>query len=128
MKCPKCNNVLITVERNDIELEYCPECGGFWLDADEWTLIKENFEIPFEIVDLMKLNPVSLSVAGEDARYCPVCVSRMEKISLGGLILDRCVNRHGVWFDKGELSEYINKNSDVKQNETITFLGEKFIK
>lgn len=128
MKCPNCNQVLISVERNKIEFEYCDDCGGFFLDVDEWYLIKNNFNIPFEITDIMQLPAISLADAKEGAKLCPHCGERMEKINLDGLILDRCITRHGVWFDKGELSEYINKNADSTSSDTVSFLGENFIK
>lgn len=31
MKCPKCNQTLVMSERQDVEIDYCPECrGGFF--------------------------------------------------------------------------------------------------
>ena len=51
----------------------------------------------------------------------------MEKIKIGDTILDRCPSLHGVWFDKGELSSFVNySNSDEKSVETVNFLGEVF--
>ena len=33
MKCPKCSNVtLLMTEKNTIEIDYCPECRGIWLE------------------------------------------------------------------------------------------------
>ncbi len=125
MDCPNCNSVLIKVERKNIEFEYCPECGGFFLDADEWYVVKCEFDLTSKIDDIMRVN--SLTKIEEKAKNCPICNDRMEKINLGGLVLDRCVRQHGVWFDKGELSDFINKNAEQK-NETIKFLGETFIR
>lgn len=36
MKCPVCNHVnLVMSERQGIEIDYCPECRGIWLDRGE---------------------------------------------------------------------------------------------
>lgn len=125
MNCPNCDNVLVKIERKNIEFEYCPDCGGFFLDADEWFLIKQIFELSGEIKNLMMINPISNFK--DKPKKCPHCNNRMEKIDVNGIILDRCPHYHGVWFDKGELSDFINQNSD-KKNEVISFLGETFNK
>ncbi len=36
MQCPVCNNTqLVMSERNGIEIDYCPQCRGVWLDRGE---------------------------------------------------------------------------------------------
>lgn len=35
MKCPNCNETLLMMERNKIEIDYCPSCRGVWLDKGE---------------------------------------------------------------------------------------------
>ncbi len=36
MKCPICSNVdLVMSERQGIEIDYCPNCRGIWLDRGE---------------------------------------------------------------------------------------------
>ena len=36
MNCPVCNNVnLVMSERQGIEIDYCPQCRGVWLDRGE---------------------------------------------------------------------------------------------
>jgi len=35
MKCPADGNVLLLSERQGIEIDYCPECRGVWLDRGE---------------------------------------------------------------------------------------------
>ena len=127
MHCPNCNEILISVEKNNIEVEYCIKCKGFFLDIDEWYLIKHELKLPFVIEDLMNLNPVMKNVA-DKPKKCPHCNNVMEKINLDGLILDRCVNRHGIWFDKGELAQYFNRHAEENKNETVSFLGEVLIR
>ena len=35
MKCPNCNVNLVMSERSGVEIDYCPECRGVWLDRGE---------------------------------------------------------------------------------------------
>ncbi len=35
MHCPKCGTDLIVVKYKDVEVDECPSCKGFWLDAGE---------------------------------------------------------------------------------------------
>ncbi len=42
MKCPNCNATLVMSERQGIEIDYCPECRGVWLDRGELDKIIER--------------------------------------------------------------------------------------
>ena len=42
MKCPKCNIALVVADRNGIEIDYCPDCRGIWLDRGELDKIIER--------------------------------------------------------------------------------------
>lgn len=43
MKCPVCNGVdLLLSERQGIEIDYCPNCRGVWLDRGELDKIIER--------------------------------------------------------------------------------------
>ena len=46
MKCPNDNTTLVITERRDIEIDYCPECRGVWLDKGELDKIIERSEAP----------------------------------------------------------------------------------
>lgn len=35
MKCPADGSTLVMSERSGIEIDYCPECRGVWLDRGE---------------------------------------------------------------------------------------------
>lgn len=120
MLCPKCGKPLIVVERNQIELDWCPECEGFWFDADEWKLLGVTNE---------QYNPFNYDAvfSKEKGRKCPVCGKIMHKIDMNGVLLDKCPKFHGVWFDKGELSQFVNMaGSNLENFKTINFLGEVF--
>lgn len=42
MKCPTDDSVLVMSERNGIEIDYCPQCRGVWLDRGELDKILER--------------------------------------------------------------------------------------
>lgn len=42
MKCPTDQATLVMSERNGIEIDYCPECRGVWLDRGELDKIIER--------------------------------------------------------------------------------------
>ena len=43
MKCPVCKDVtLLMSERHGVEIDYCPECRGIWLDRGELEKIMEK--------------------------------------------------------------------------------------
>ena len=43
MKCPICTNAnLVMSERQGVEIDYCPDCRGVWLDRGELDKIIER--------------------------------------------------------------------------------------
>lgn len=43
MKCPVCPDMTLTMtERQGIEIDYCPQCRGVWLDRGELDKIIER--------------------------------------------------------------------------------------
>jgi uncharacterized protein len=45
MQCPTCDNVnLAMADRQGIEIDYCPQCRGIWLDRGELDRLIERAE------------------------------------------------------------------------------------
>lgn len=43
MKCPVCKDVtLLMTEKKGVEIDYCPECRGIWLDRGELDKLLEK--------------------------------------------------------------------------------------
>jgi hypothetical protein len=43
MKCPNCPDVTLAIaERHGVELDYCPQCRGVWLDRGELDKLIER--------------------------------------------------------------------------------------
>lgn len=103
MKCPACPEVLVTVELDGVEADWCAACGGVWLDKGELGLLCAGG--PAEADRLLAgLKPSA--AAGHPSRKCPICSSRMTAVAAewdGAVHLDECPKRDGIWFDRGEL-------------------------
>ena len=44
MNCPQCNIALVMSERQGVEIDYCPQCRGVWLDRGELDKIIQRSE------------------------------------------------------------------------------------
>lgn len=104
MICPVCKQMMVVLELEKLEVDYCPSCGGIWFDSVELELLfedlprSEKFSEAFEIQKNVK----------EKIRRCPKCNKKMEKVLSGNKVLiDRCKYMHGLWFDKNELQTLI---------------------
>jgi Zn-finger nucleic acid-binding protein len=42
MKCPTDSTTLVMSERSGVEIDYCPECRGVWLDRGELDKILDR--------------------------------------------------------------------------------------
>lgn len=62
MQCPVCVGVsLVMSERQNIEVDYCPQCRGVWLDRGELD----------KIIDRSVPEPAAASRPPEDRSYSP---------------------------------------------------------
>ncbi|MGH8225859.1 MAG: zf-TFIIB domain-containing protein, partial [Gammaproteobacteria bacterium] len=90
MRCPACKTPLVVVERESIEVDWCPSCRGVWFDAGELETLAAKAG--------KRLEPSLIGEASpnvkEARRRCPRCRHKMEKADVGAertLLLDRCV-------------------------------------
>ena len=60
MKCPVCLTVALTMsERQGIEIDYCPQCRGVWLDRGELDKIIERAQAPMGVAPVATQAPYS---------------------------------------------------------------------
>ena len=125
MNCPVCKDeVMIILELDEIEVDYCGACKGVWLDEGELELLLDDAEKKEE---LLASFTVVKNIA-ESKIACPVCQQSMEKIKIGEekLIIDKCLANHGLWFDEGELEEIINLGTAADNNRILHLLRNIF--
>ena len=122
MNCPSCKNPMIILELNQVEIDFCPACKGIWLDNGELELIFSSSERKEIAKSFTLRNDLT-----EEKRRCPNCKKKMDKVEFEntGIIIDRCVNNHGLWFDNGELRSLL-KSAEETNNKMIEQLKEIF--
>jgi len=135
MICPVCKYAMVVVEYHNIELDYCTSCKGVWFDSGELELLlkSQGLEETKALFDGV-LNSQE-AVSSEKKRKCPICGHKMKKTKTGGqpgILIDVCRDRHGLWFDGGEVPKLIrdltgkcSPNHDSK-GQVTDFLEEVF--
>jgi len=135
MKCPVCNSLMIVVEHEKIELDYCVNCSGVWFDAEELELLLEAMQLEETSLSLDNILTSSEAKSVEKKRKCPSCGRKMKKATVGhepAVLIDACPWGDGLWFDSGEVGQLIAQLLDKpsertdSQGRVITFLGEVF--
>lgn len=111
MLCPVCDEEMLVIEYNGVEIDYCYECAGIWLDEGELELLLGNTK---ESPVLRAL--INAKSKAKTGKKCPVCAKKMTLIDIpisvenNNLVveIDKCPRNHGLWFDKGELEDILS--------------------
>jgi Zn-finger nucleic acid-binding protein len=126
MDCPVCKNAMITLELEDVEIDYCTDCSGIWLDAGE---LEQLLNAPDKAKGLLESFRVDFE-STEKIRKCPICDKKMQKIIVGSskpvLLIDKCRRGDGLWFDKGELQDVFDRAELDKDNKIQKLLRDIF--
>lgn len=124
MICPVCNESMIVLELNKVEIDYCTNCSGIWLDKGELELLYSLAESMDELKNLFTEN----KSIKEKSYKCPICGKRMNKIQFNNseLVIDKCPDNHGFWFDKGALEEALRLKSTMSSQKILELLKEMF--
>jgi len=124
MDCPVCKEAMIVLELEDIEIDHCLSCKGTWLDAGELELLLEDSGGKDNLLSSFETSHRTT----ETSRKCPICMKAMEKTLCGPdkkILIDKCLNNHGIWFDAGELNDIIKSGQTVDKDNKILELLEK---
>lgn len=124
MDCPVCKDrAMITLELNEVEIDYCTVCHGIWLDAGELELLLGEPEKAGQLLNSFRID----SMSTEKMRKCPICDKKMQKVIVGSakppLLIDKCRKGDGLWFDQGELKDIFDRaqlDSDNKIQKLLT--------
>lgn len=129
LRCPVCKKKdMAVLELERVEIDFCFECRGIWLDAGELELLLEKPDRKAAVNSAFK--DISEEAAREKPRKCPICRKGMNKTKIDAgckeIIIDRCGKGHGIWFDNGELLEIVKCYSKENDNKVIEFLRDMF--
>ncbi len=103
MQCPDCNNQLMPVFYEDVQIHFCPACKGRLLDEQKLNKIETSRDESFE-----RNKKYSKSRSFEGQRSCPGCNMQMEKTKYGKFnpkTIDKCPQCLNIWLDEGELED-----------------------
>ena len=117
---------MITLELHDVEIDYCTDCGGIWLDAGELELLLGEPKKAKQLLKSFKID----SKSPEKIRKCPICSKNMQKVIIGSskptLLIDKCRRADGLWFDKGELHDIFERAHLDQDNKIQKLLTDMF--
>ncbi len=126
MDCPVCRNAMITLELAEVEIDHCIDCGGIWLDAGELELMLGQAEKAKDLLHSFKIDYTST----EKMVKCPICDKKMQKIIVGDsrtpVLIDKCRTSDGLWFDKNELQNIVEKAQLDGDNKISKLLSDMF--
>lgn len=126
MNCPACKAPLLALEYNEIEVDYCDDCHGIWLDAGELDLLFGDRAVTN---DFLRAGDRAGGTASK-MRPCPICGIKMDLHTTGGaapVTYDECPRHHGMWFDRGELQQILLHGSAAPGGErVVTWLRDLF--
>jgi Zn-finger nucleic acid-binding protein len=126
---------MLVVEYNNIELDYCNDCHGVWFDSTELELLLKSLNLDSHNLLLEDILKSPEAESAEKNRRCPICRQKMKKTIIGehpGVLVDVCLQGHGLWFDGGEVTQLLRYLAGKKrarqdaQQQVISFLGEVF--
>ncbi len=95
-----------------VDVDYCEDCFGIWLDAIELERITHK---PY----IAKYVSSTMGVAKRSDIMCPACEVSLKLQDINGVEIDTCPTCGGTWLDFGEI-ERINK---VGQGDLLMTAG-----
>lgn len=113
MNCPKCKTVHLkqgTVRNSGVQIDYCPQCKGFWLDKGEMKQICD-----------VAIKELSVPPDAEQTAVCPQCLIPMFSFCYPQtfVTIDMCKRCEGLWFDAKELKEIELVRQNLADNQEI---------
>jgi len=116
MKCPVCNqqSLVETMARGGVLVDVCKTCKGVWLDRGKVFLLSRK---PKELERLLTAESDEPVLSD---RQCPRCHVNLAETPFlrRDLLVDRCPECEGYWFDSGELIKAMEADRHAFHLET----------
>lgn len=105
--CPQCRSNLVQIEVDQMPLQFCPHCRGWWFDRHELMHFTELCE-----------DAVDGDIVDRESRYlCPVCRRKLREQPLqanSNLLVDVCPEGHGVYLEEGKFLRALEEAERVE--------------
>lgn len=141
-KCPRCDNTALDkvffVGYSNIVLDYCGNCGGFWLDGGKLDLVNKQLEkimpvkgkgfsefvnnvhLPYwykrvrkkssETDFKVEVPPIKDAELKSETNYiCPACNAKLNLYKVYGIKIEGCPACKGIFVDSDELRKLKDK-------------------
>lgn len=124
--CPVCQQPMVAFELDGVELDRCVACHGTWLDNGELQLIAQQAGAgPGGLTRAL----VRAKGVRRGRRRCPRCQRRLDVVDVGEaspLAIDRCPGGCGLWFDDGEMQQFIARFDEGESGAVARFFADWF--
>ncbi len=123
--------------KEKVLIQHCSKCDGIFIKEnimkqliDKQTVDRQKFD--HLMIRFIKKNPRHAIETNAKYKNCPICKKMMKRYNYGaisGVILDRCVQGHGIWLDAGELKQIVEWkyhggiSKDKKDNSSSNITG-----
>ena len=104
--CPRCKVPLELKRRDEIEIDFCPDCNGLWLDRGEFDILTAESTVYREekLTKEYRRPPLPEKITYIPCVRCGKLMVKKNYARISGVITDEC-GRHGIWLDSGELEK-----------------------
>lgn len=111
-QCVKCDRPMVAKMIDSVEIDYCPDCRGLWLDKDEISLLAAGSDAALdELRELVQDGAEGQFSPPHQDRPCPACGDRMTVVLLRSISLEHCLSCDGIFLDRGELDRAMQEFS-----------------
>ena len=122
MFCPTCTKINLEQSiLSGLEVDYCPQCLGFWFEEDEllWAKDYKDRDLRWLDIDLWKDEEKFIISPGQ--KLCPNDRLPLYETNYSDsdVRVDVCNICHGVWLDRGEFRKIIQYLKDKADNEVL---------
>ncbi len=117
---------MITLELAEVEIDHCVQCGGIWLDAGELESLLDDPQKTKHLLGSFREVPLG----SDPVRRCPICDKKMARVAVGSskpaLLIDKCRRSDGLWFDRGELPDILERGELDPDSRILILLADAF--
>lgn len=104
--CPGCRVALAA----ETPVAWCSGCKGVWVSEAE---LEERVRVVrgMDEFNLAMVFGPGYASGAQAIRPCPSCRQPLRHATLGDIEVDRCDQKHGIWFDAGELESVLTAST-----------------